>query len=148
MISLKEVMEEVASKVGEVQFKGLMLKEARIKNGAGKMPEDILGWDYLFRTDKGVCYSYYAAQAPLIGMTQPSPLPCPLGIQPFDSYEIDFKKAIEILNSINCGDVFVAMTLSWPLTPECTVPYWHIRTTLGNDIVIGANSGKVDCNTV
>ncbi|MDD3042099.1 MAG: hypothetical protein PHW56_04035 [Methanosarcinaceae archaeon] len=139
-------MEEAAAKLGEVQFKGLMLKEARIKNGAGSSPEDVLGWDYMFRTNEGVCYKYYAAQPPLLGMTQPVPVPCPLGIQTFDSYEIDFKKAIEILNSMNCGDVFVAMTLSWALTPECTEPYWHIRTTLGSDIAIGANSGKPNCN--
>ncbi|AKB25425.1 hypothetical protein MSMTP_1956 [Methanosarcina sp. MTP4] len=148
MVSLKDIMDEASAKLGDVKFKGLMLKEARIKNGAGRTPEDVLGWDYIFRTNDGVCYSFYGAQFPLIGLTQAVPILCPLGIQTFDSYEIDFKKAIEILNTMNCGDVFVAMTLSWPLTPECTEPYWHIRTSLGNDISIGANSGKPNCNKI
>lgn len=146
MVSLEEIMKEAAAKLGKVKFEGLMLKEARIKNGAGNSPEEVLGWDYVCKTDDGVCYSFYAAQYPLFGMTQPVPIHCPLGIKAFDSYKVDFKKAIGIMDTMKCGDTFVAMALSLPLTPECTEPYWHIRTTIGTDISIGANSGKSICN--
>lgn len=78
-------------------------------------------------------------------MTQPQQVPCSLGIQIFNSYKIDFKKTIEIMKSMECGDTFVAMILSWPLTPECKEPYWHIRTTLGADISMDANSGNHTC---
>jgi hypothetical protein len=147
LINLKNVLDNSAAKLGEgVKFQGLMSKKAHLKNGVGKSADDVLGWDNVFRTPEGVCYTNYTAQPPLIGTTQPQRITCPLGIRVFDSYEIDFKKAIEIINSMNCGDTFVAMTLSWPLTPECKEPYWHIRTTLGNDISIGANTGKSSCN--
>jgi hypothetical protein len=29
--------------------------------------------------------------------------------------------------------------------PECTEPIWHIRISIGNDIVVGANSGAPGC---
>jgi hypothetical protein len=149
MGDLKGLLNQVAAKIGEgVRLDGLMVKTARIKHGAGKTAQDVLGWDYIMRTVEGTCYEYYAAQPPLIGMTQPEPIPCPLGIQPFNLYEVDFRKAIEIMNQMDCGDTFVAMQLSWPLTPECKEPLWHIRTSIGNNIVIGANSGSAGCHPV
>ena len=81
-------------------------------------------------------------------MTQPEPVPCPLGVQAFDHYEVDFVKAIEIMDLLDCGDTFVAIQLSWPLTLECKEPIWHIRTSIGNDIVVGANSGEPGCHQV
>lgn len=81
-------------------------------------------------------------------MTQPMPIACPLGLRAFDSYKVDFKEAIKIMGSMDCGDAFVAMNLFFPLTPECTQPFWHIRTTLGNEIVIGADTGKGECIAV
>jgi len=143
----KDVMGRANVQVGEaVRFKGLMSKIARIKQNAGKSSGDILGWDYIFRAEDGTCYSFYAAQAPLIGMTQPVPIPCPLGVRVFDKYEIDFSSAIDIMHTMDCGDTFVEMSLSWALVPDCTEPYWHIRTSIGNVIVVGANSGKGECN--
>jgi len=148
VVSLIEMMKTEAAKLGTVEFKGLMVKTARIKNGVGTKSSDILGWDYLFRATDGTCYTFYAAQPPLIGMTQAVPVVCPLGLRTFDSYDVDFKKAIEILNTMNCGNMFVAMSLSWPLTLTCEEPYWHIRTSIGNDVEIGANSGKATCNKI
>jgi hypothetical protein len=146
---LKDLMARAAAQVGrDVEFKGLMIKVARIRHSAGTSPKDVLGWDYIFRAEDGTCYKFYAAQSPLIGMTQPVPVPCPLGVQAFDHYQVDFVKAIEIMHELRCGDTFVAMQLSWPLTPECTEPIWHIRTSIGNDIVIGANSGEPGCHQV
>lgn len=147
MTKLKETLQKVAASLGDtVSLKGLLLQKARIKQGAGKSAADVLGWDYIVHDNNGVCYSYYAAQPPLIGMTQPVPVPCPLGLRVFDTYEVDFKKAIDIMHSMNCGDTFVDMSLSWPLTPECKEPLWHIRTNLGNQIIIGANSGTSQCH--
>lgn len=131
-----------------VEFKGLMVKKARIKNENGKEKSDILGWDYIFRAIDGTCYSFYAAEPPLIGMTQPIPIICPLGVKAFNSYKVDFKQAIETLHTMKCGGTFVAMSLSWPLTPECKQPYWHIRTSIGNDVAIGENTGKSICSKI
>ncbi|EAT58674.1 hypothetical protein [Chlorobium ferrooxidans] len=122
---------------------GLERKSARIRNGIGSTIADVLGWDVIVRGEDGSCYGYYAAQPPLIGLTQPQPVTCPLGIVPFDGYKIDIDEAIKIFHSQNGGDQFTAITLSWPLTyPEAPEPYWHFRTNLGDTVVIGANSGQ------
>ena len=148
MTILKKYLDEEAAKMGEgVKFVGMLSKKAHIKHGAGKELSDVLGWDKIIRTDEGVCYQFYAAQSPLIGQTQPIPIHCPLGIRVFDSYEVDIKKAIDILHTMKCGDTFVAIALSWPLVPECKEPYRYIKLLFGNEVIIGANSGKASCLT-
>jgi len=142
-----EMMEEDNATSEGVEFEGLLSKVAVINNSMGISAEDVLGWDYIYRDD-GTCYKYYAAQPPLIGMTQPVQIACPLGIQVFDSYQVDFKEAIDIIHSMDCGDSFVAMSLSWPLTPDSTEPLWHVKMSIGNDIVIGANSGEANCHSI
>jgi len=146
----KDKMEEeslklAAKKLGEgVSFKGLMSKNAVLKNGSGKEASDVLGWDYITKEEKGgACFSYYAAQFPLIGMTQPVRIKCPLGIRPFDSYKIDFKKAIDIFHQLDCGDIFTEMALYYVVHYEAKEPCWHIRSSLGCTVVIGADTGKV-----
>lgn len=148
MSEIKDLMSQATAQVGEgVEFKGLMSKVARIRHSAGESPQDILGWDYILRAQDGTCYQFYAAQPPLVGMTQPEPVPCPLGVRAFDHYEVDFARAIAIWHDsgMKCGDTFVAMQLGWPLTPECKEPSWHIRTSVGSDVVVGANSGNPHC---
>ncbi|MGD8780055.1 MAG: hypothetical protein PVH88_13955 [Ignavibacteria bacterium] len=140
-----QALSDSAKKMGSGSEFHLLTKTARIKNGIGRTPEDILGWDFQVRDDNGVCYEYYAAQHPLIGMTQPQPIPCPLGIRVINNYEVKFQQAIEKMNQINCGDAFVEMSLYWPLTPACKEPEWHIRTNLGSEIVILADSGAEHC---
>ncbi len=123
---------------------GLERKNARIKNGIGSELHDILGWDVIVRAKDGVCYSFYTAQPPLIGMTQPQPVNCPLGISPFDGYKIEIEEAIKIFKTQNGGDLFTEISLSWPLVhPAAPEPYWHFRTNLGNTVIIGANSGQI-----
>lgn len=147
MTEIKDLMSQKMEQMGKnVDFEGLMSQKARIKNSVGKTAKDVLGWDYLMRGKDGICYSFYAAQPPLIGMTQPIPVPCPLGIRTFAHYNVDFSQAIDILQKMNCGDSFVAMELYWPLTPECREPFWFIKTSIGSQVVIGANSGKPECH--
>lgn len=123
---------------------GLERKSARIKNGMGSEIADVLGWDVIVRNQDGGCYAFYVAQPPLIGMTQPQPAPCPLGIMPFNEYKIDIAEAIKIFHSQNGGDKFTAITLSCPLVhPAATEPYWYFMTNLGVSVIIGANSGDV-----
>jgi hypothetical protein len=142
----KNILIEEAAKLGEgVKFLGFLSKKAHIKHGAGKELSDILGWDIVLQTDERVCYQYYAAQPPLIGMTQPQPIHCLMGIQVFESIKVDIKEVIDILHKTNCGDTFIAITLSMPLVPECKEPYWYIKLLFGNEVVIGANSGEVHC---
>ncbi len=63
----------------------------------------------------------------------------------FDSYALDFEDAIATMKSMRCGSTFVELSLFWPLTPEAEEPEWHIKTDIGNEIVIGANSGSSRC---
>jgi hypothetical protein len=140
---LASIKEAIKNKEGKVEFKGLMSLRAGIKE-IGETDKDVLGWFTLFRRD-GKCMRYYHAQYPLIGMTLPVEVMCPLGIRTFDSYKVDFKEALKKMKELKCGDKFVALSLYWPLTPECVEPYWHIRTNLGNQIAVGANSGKTEC---
>lgn len=140
-----ESLRLAASKLGEgVTFKGLMSKNARLKHRQGSKPGDVLGWDYIvMEAPSGPCFSYYAAQPPLVGMTPPVPITCPFGIRPFDSYKIDFKKAIEIFHQLDCGDAFTKMSLYYVLSPEVKEPHWYIWSVTGCTVVIGADSGKV-----
>ncbi len=143
MSKVKDLLAAAKEKTGET-FIGLERKSARIKHGVGSELSDILGWDVIMRESDGTCYGYYVAQPPLIGMTQPQPTSCPLGIAAFDSYKIDIAEAIKIFHSQNGGDKFTEITLSWPLVhPPAPEPYWYFKTTLGNTVVIGANSGQV-----
>jgi hypothetical protein len=138
-----EDMIDHVSKKTNVKIIGLMRQVARIKNGIGKDVSDVLGFDYVIKDSNGTCLEYYAAEPPLIGMTQPVPIPCPLGIIAFDGYKVTYKDAIEIFKKANCGDSFVAISLAWPLTyPEVKEPFWHIRSNLGYDFIVGAMSGQ------
>jgi putative hemolysin len=130
-----------------VESEGLISKVARINNSEGQTAEDVKGWDVTYRGEDGKCYTYYAAQAPLQGMTEPVEVACPLGVQAFDSYMLDFEGAIAAMKSMRCGGTFVELSLYWPLTSEVEEPEWHIKTTIGNEIVIGANCGKAECST-
>jgi hypothetical protein len=142
MIELPDFIKESIDKGnGKIEFKGLISKTAVIK-GIGKTYEDVLGWNIVFRND-GKCYEFYCAQFPLIGCTHAQECHCLLGIRAFDSYKVDFKQALEKRNQLNCGDKFVGLKLYWPLAPGCDEPHWYIRTNLGSQIVVGANSGKV-----
>lgn len=117
----------------------------KIKNGMGRNKEDVLGFDYLVRDENNQCLKYYAANPPLIGMTKPEPVPCPLGIRVIKEYRVNYEMAIEIFHTMNCGDAFTDIALSWPLTPEVIEPVWHIHTNLDSVVIIGADSGKSSC---
>ena len=133
-----------AKKETGVNFIGLLRKSARIKHGIGADLSDVLGWDIVLRAQDGNCYANYAAQSPLIGMTMAQPIMCPIGIVAFDDYKIGIKEAIQIFHTQNGGDKFTQISLSWPLVHPATVePHWHFRTNLGNEVVIGANSGQI-----
>ncbi len=124
---------------------GLISKVARINNSAGHNAEDVLGWDVIYRGEDGKCRSYYMAQAPLEGMTEPVEVDCPLGVRAFDGYMLNYEEAIAAIKSMRCGSTFVELSLYRPLTPEAEEPEWHIKTDIGNEIVIGANCGKAEC---
>jgi hypothetical protein len=131
-----------------VTFIGLLRKTARIKHGMGSTAKDILGWDVVLRAQDGDCYEYYVAQPPLEGMTQAQPISCPLGLVAFDKYKINIEEAIKIFHSQNCGDKFTHVVLCWPLIhPAAKEPFWYFRTNLGNEVVIGANSGQIHCSS-
>ncbi|WP_428737280.1 hypothetical protein [Sulfurimonas sp.] len=143
MSQIKSYLDAAAEKTG-VEFIGLERKDGVIRNGIGSTVEDILGWNIIVRDKDGSCHEYYTARPPLIGMTQPVPIRCPLGIVSFDGYKIDIEEAVKIFHTQNGGDKFVEVSLSWPLThPEAPEPYWYFRTNLGNNVVIGANSGQI-----
>ncbi|SDC68469.1 hypothetical protein SAMN05216323_10449 [Williamwhitmania taraxaci] len=138
-----DLLAQVKEKTG-VSCIGLERKIARIRHNVGSNIADIQGWDVVVRGNDGSCMEYYVAQPPMMGMTQPQPISCPLGIIAFDDYKIDIKEAIEIFKTQNGGDKFTEISLSWPLVhPAAPEPFWHFRTNLGHTVVIGANSGQV-----
>jgi hypothetical protein len=143
MDEIEMLLSEAAKQTG-VTFKGLERKSARIRHGMGSDVKDILGWDIVAKDDENTCYAYYVAQPPLMGMSNPEPVLCPLGIVAFDKYNIDITEAVKIFHTQNGGDKFTAITLAWPLTfPQAPEPYWYFKTNLGVDVVIGANSGEI-----
>ncbi len=143
-MKISELLASAKKETG-VNFNGLLRKTARIKHGMGSDLSDVLGWDIVLRSKDGDCYSYYSAQAPLMGTTMAQPVMCPLGIVAFDDYKIGIKEAIQIFHTQNGGDKFTQICLSWPLVhPAAIEPHWHFRTNLGNDVVIGANSGQIN----
>ncbi|NEQ65197.1 MAG: hypothetical protein F6K21_06810 [Symploca sp. SIO2D2] len=123
----------------------LLSKTGKIKNGAGKNKEDVLGFEYLVHDDNSQCCEYYLANSTLVGIKKTEPVPCPCGIRAIKDYKITYAEAIEIFHSLNFGDTFTGIRLSWPLNLETSEPTWHIDTTLGHTLIIGANSGKPIC---
>ncbi len=97
-----------------IEFAGLISKTARINNSAGQSAEDVLGWDVIRKGEDGKCLSYYAAQPPLEGMTEPVEVDCPDGVRAFDSFMLDFEDAIAAMKSMRCGSTFVELSLFWP----------------------------------
>ncbi len=143
MSNLKETLNKASCQIGNnVEIEKLLRKEGRLAKGAVATAEEVLGFDYLVEYD-GKCFEFYAANPPLIGMTQPVPVQRPLGIAAFTDYKIDYKKAIDIFHTGNWGDKFTDIVLAKPLTPEVTEPYWYIRSYLGIEVVIGANTGTI-----
>ncbi len=133
-----------AQKTSGENFIGLLRKSGRIKHGIGSEVSDILGWDVVVKGKEGNCFAYYCAQTPLLGCTMAEPITCPVGIVAFDDYKIDINQAIEIFKSQNGGDHFTEVSLCWPLVnPAAVEPHWYFRTNLGNEVVIGANSGQI-----
>lgn len=139
--------EELIKIAGEhtgISHIGLLKKSARIKQRMGSDVSDILGWDVITKGENQTCYSFYSAQPPLIGLTQPQPVECPVGIIAFDTHKIDIEEAIKIFHTQLGGDKFTQILLCWPLAhPEPPEPYWYFKTNLGTDVVIGANSGQI-----
>jgi hypothetical protein len=143
-MSIKQQMSTVALKLGSVQLNGLIRMTGVLPKGVASDAKDVVGFDYIVQDENGNCHSYYAANPPLIGMTEPVPVPHPLGIESFDDYKVDYKQAISIFHTGNWGSYFCAITLSKPLVfPPAKEPYWYIRSTLQVDVIIGANTGDV-----
>lgn len=111
-----------------------------IKDGGARPISDVLGWNYTTKIND-TCYSYYAAQPPLEGLTQPVVIQCPVGIQEITEYNARAEQAIGIVMSMDCGSTVAEMSLSWPMVPD-SQPTWHIVTDIGCQISIGANGGK------
>lgn len=140
-MKINDILKTTAEKIGTPIY-GLERKTARIRNGIGTEVSDILGWDVITRAKNNHCYENYVAQPPFLGITQPTPVPCPLGIIPFNTYKVGILEAVQLFHEQNGGGAFTEITLCWPLThPATPEPYWYFRTNLGNDVIIGANTG-------
>lgn len=127
------------------QLKGLLKKSGRLKNNYAKAPGDISGFDYIIHgKHEGHCYQYFVGSPPLDGMTQAESVPCPVGIEIFNSFKIGYREAIQIFHSGNWGDSFSSIILSKPESyPPSNEPFWNILSNLGLQVIIGANSGKI-----
>lgn len=139
-----DLIRKASALIGEeVKLEGLMKKTGRLRRGVAENAKDILGFDYLLRHEN-TCYEYYAANPPLIGMTQPIPTDCPLGIEVFNEYKIDFQQAVEIFLRGNRGSAFTSIVLFKPMVyPKATEPFWYFKSNIGVQIAVGADSGRV-----
>lgn len=126
------------------QTEGLLNKTGVLREKVASSSDEVLGFDYMTRHGD-TCHEYYAANPPLIGMTRPTEIPCPLGARVIGEYKIDYNQAIRIFLESNCGDAFTAISLSWPLVASVTEPQWHILSITGSIFVVGANSGDGQC---
>ena len=140
----KDVLKKAANRIGEnVELNGLMRKDGRLKFRSVSQAKDIVGFDYIVNWDGG-CYQFYAANPPLIGLTEPEPVICPVGLAIFWEYKIDYKEAVKLFQQGDWGESFTSIVLSKPMVhPEPSEPYWHFQSILGVEITIGADSGKV-----
>lgn len=140
----KTSIKQALGRIGNIELKGLMKKVAVLKRPVVDSAKDVVGFNYLLHEAEGTCYAYYAANPPLSGMTEPQPTTCPIGIETFGEYKIDYKNAIDVFHSGNWGSSFSSLTLSKPLThPEALEPYWYFVSNLGVQVMIGADTGKV-----
>lgn len=138
----KEALKKAEASLGEnVRFEGLLKKTGRLKKVSASEPGDVFGFDYTVQWENN-CYEFYTANPPLIGCTGPTPVPCPLGIASFDTYAVDYKKAIELFHTGDWGGRFTAITLFKPLHPDVKEPYWYFLSDLGVQVIIGADSGE------
>jgi hypothetical protein len=134
---------ELSTKIGE-DVEGLLKQTGRLRSSSVSNAEDVLGFDYIVHMNGGGCYEYYAANPPLIGMTHPVPVPCPVGLEIVGDYKVDYIKAVETFHTGNWGGKFTSIVLCKPLIyPEASEPCWYFRSDLGAQVVIGANTGKV-----
>ncbi|MDJ0675429.1 MAG: hypothetical protein QNJ36_08640 [Calothrix sp. MO_167.B42] len=124
----------------------LLSKTGRLSITPATTAEEVVGFDYIQRVlGEDYCVSYYAANPPLIGMTQPVKIKCPLGIQDIPKYKVKYKQAIDLFQRVNCGDAFDSISLSWPVTPEVPNPIWRLRSNLGSEVIIDAENGELKC---
>ncbi len=139
-MSLQDNLAQASEELGGgVAFK-LLKQTARLKNPA-ETADDVTGFDYVV-SGSGKCYGYYAANPPLVGLTKPEPVACPLGLAVIDDYKISYQQAVDIFHKGNWGSKFTSMTLSKPLTPEVKDPMWYMTSELGVNVVINANTGE------
>jgi len=140
----KDTLKRASAKLGDnVVLEGLLRMNGRLKNNLGSQPSDVVGFDYLVHHEDS-CYEYYEANPPLIGLTQPVPVLCPVGIMVFDEYKVDYIEAIKIFHSGNWGSYFTSIVLCKPLVyPPAEEPLWYFMSDTHVCVVIGANSGNV-----
>lgn len=142
-MNVNTTLDQVLEKFGRnTTLDGILLKRGRLPRGIASDAKDVVGFDYILHHDQN-CYECYVANPPLFGATQPVPVPCPLGLAMIQNYEINYTRAIEIFHTGNWGGKFISIALSRPLHPDVKEPYWHFRSNLGVQIMIGANTGKV-----
>ncbi len=146
MVDFKAISAEAAARLGKnIEFQGMVSKSAVFHHVSG-MLDDIVGWNYVVHTGHG-CMSFYAAQAPRIGMSTPQPIRCPIGVMPFDNYRVPFYEAIPKVEQEcgipACGVTIIEMTLSEPLAPTVHQPLWNIAFSNGDQALLGADDDTI-----
>lgn len=143
-MSLQEHLATIGKSIGdEVELEGLMRKNGILKGGIARESSDVLGFTYIVHWNNS-CFEYYCANPPLKGCTQAVPVPCPVGIEVFNEYKVDYKEAVDIFHKGNWGSGFTTITLCKPLIyPQAPEPLWYFVSDLGVQVVIGADTGKV-----
>ena len=122
----------------------LLSKQGVLSITPATTAEEVVGFNYVKRVSgEDYCISYYSANPPVIGTTQPREISCPLGIRNIEDYNIKYEEAVAIFNAFNFGGAFESISLSWPVTPKVQEPIWRFRSSFGSEIIIGANTGDL-----
>ncbi|HEX3030290.1 MAG TPA: hypothetical protein VHT34_13565 [Clostridia bacterium] len=141
-MSSSKCLKKASDMTGDSVAFRLIKETGVLKYPASSDAEDVLGFNYIVY-DNGTCYEYYAANPPLVGMTQPVPVSYPLGLAVFDTPKIDYKQAVKLFHSGNWGSKFTSILLCKPLHPDVKDPSWYFVSDLGAHVIINANTGDI-----
>jgi hypothetical protein len=138
----REDLANITQQIGPVSNAGYLREIGVLKKAVAENASDIVGFNYVIFND-GVCYAYYSANPPLIGMSNPTPVQYPLGLAVFSDFKITYQKAVDLFHSGNWGSGFTSISLSKPLYPDVNDPYWYFISDLGTHVTVNANTGEV-----
>lgn len=141
---LDEIYEMVKQKYPKAR---LYEGDGYVEGESGKKPEDIKKWRFVFWAGNNDTYMVFCENGTI---TDQKYIPEPW----LEDVVIDLPlkmtldKAVQLLNSVNCGNSFKNVTIRQPLYPGIDELYYIFRTTMNNWVFVGMISDKVHCEPI